>query len=79
MTLINFGSNLNFVGRLTTIRLGFAERYHCWRQYRTTVGELRQYSVGELVELGISRYDIEEVAHEVRRPAGNSDNVARLT
>jgi uncharacterized protein YjiS (DUF1127 family) len=68
MTLIaidgrNFGSNLNFVGRLTSIRLGLVERYRRWLRHRTTMAELRQYSDSELVELGISRYDIEDVAH----------------
>jgi uncharacterized protein YjiS (DUF1127 family) len=67
MTLIaiegrNLRSNLYILDRLTAIRLAFAERYRRWRRYRTTVAELRQYSDGELIELGISRYDIEQVA-----------------
>jgi uncharacterized protein YjiS (DUF1127 family) len=67
MTLIaiegrKFRSNLHILDRLTAIRFAFAEGYHRWRKYRTTVAELRKYSDGELVELGISRYDIEQVA-----------------
>ena len=59
----NFGSSHNFIGGLTTIRLRLLRQYRHWRQYRTTVNELRQYADSELVELGISRYDIEDVAH----------------
>ena len=55
-------SSLRIIDSLTAIRLGFAERYRRWRKYRVTVAELRQYADGELVELGISSYDIEQVA-----------------
>ena len=63
------GSTVNFAGKLETAKLALLERYRRWRQYRNTAAELRQYTDSELVELGISRYDIEEVAHGANTPA----------
>ena len=67
MTLIaidggNPGQTANIVRGLKTVCLGLADRYRRWRHYRRTVEELRQYADYELVELGISRYDIDDVA-----------------
>ncbi len=66
MTLITIeGRDLdsNVIHRLVRVGHGLLERYRRWRQYRRTAAELRQYTDSELVELGISRYDIEQVAH----------------
>ncbi len=43
------------------------ENYRTWRQYRQTVNELSRLSNRELDDLGISRYDIDNIA---RRSAG---------
>ena len=77
MTLIsidrpNFGPTVKFTGRLTTFRFYLVERYRQWRQYRTTLAELHQYSDGELVELGITRYDVEEIANRAEELSANS-------
>jgi uncharacterized protein YjiS (DUF1127 family) len=67
MTLIaiegrNLASGVKFSDRLTTVWVRLRERHRRWRKYRRTVSELGQYADSELVELGISRYDIEDVA-----------------
>jgi uncharacterized protein YjiS (DUF1127 family) len=56
------GSYPKFTDRLTTVWVRLLERHRRWRQFRRTVSELRQYADDELLELGISRYDIEDVA-----------------
>ncbi len=40
-------------------------KFQKWRSYRRTVSELSKLSNRELDDLGISRYDIEQVARKV--------------
>ena len=68
----DLGWNVNFAGRLKMARHGLVERYRRWRQHRRIAAELRRYTDSELVELGISRYDIDEVARGAETPAANS-------
>ena len=44
-----------------------AEKVSAWRRYRASVRELARLTDRELLDLGLSRYDIETVA---RRSAG---------
>lgn len=41
-----------------------SNRVTAWRRYRNAIRELQQLSDRELQDLGISRYDIEQVARE---------------
>jgi uncharacterized protein YjiS (DUF1127 family) len=62
------GPNVKFASRLASARHCLLERYRRWRRYRRTATELRQYTDSELVELGISSYDIEAVAQGAYSP-----------
>jgi len=57
----NLGSVADRVGAFHTILLG---RYHRWRQYRTTMAELDQYSAEQLAELAIAPADVARIAKE---------------
>jgi uncharacterized protein YjiS (DUF1127 family) len=61
-------SSLGFVGRMVqAIKSNLVERSRRWRKYRTVAAELRQYSASEMVELGISRADIDSIAGDAAR------------
>ena len=63
MDVLGRNSSLGFVGRtILAIKITLVERSRRWREYRTVAAELRQYSASEIVELGISRGDIDDVA-----------------
>jgi uncharacterized protein YjiS (DUF1127 family) len=65
MEALNRGSELGFATAVVSPRhFDLRERYRRWRQYRTMVAELRQYSAGQITELGIADADIENVARE---------------
>jgi uncharacterized protein YjiS (DUF1127 family) len=59
-------SSLEFVGRpVQAIKSNLVARFRRWRKYRTVAAELRQYSTSEIIELGISRADIDYIADDV--------------
>jgi uncharacterized protein YjiS (DUF1127 family) len=65
MEALNRGWKFGFAtGVVAPLHLDLRERYRRWRQYRTMVAELRQYSAGQITELGIADADIESVARE---------------
>jgi uncharacterized protein YjiS (DUF1127 family) len=58
-------SSLEFVARpVQAIMSNLADRFRRWRKFRTVAAELRQYSASEIVELGISRADINYIADD---------------
>ena len=57
----NFGL---VMGSVAAIRTKLHVRYRRWRQYRTTMAELDQYSAAELTELAIMPADIARVAKD---------------
>jgi uncharacterized protein YjiS (DUF1127 family) len=42
----------------------FAEKLTAWRRYRASVRELSRLTDRELRDLGLNRYDIEQVARQ---------------
>ena len=59
-------SSLEFFGRkVQAITSSLVDRFRRWREFRTVAAELRQYSASEIVELGISRADIDYIADDV--------------
>jgi len=44
----------------------FMKAYHEWRRYRDTVNELESLSNRELCDLGISRFDIHNIAKQTK-------------
>ena len=57
----NLGFVADCVGAFRTILYG---RYRRWRQYRTTMAELDQYSAEQLAELAIAPADIARIAKQ---------------
>jgi uncharacterized protein YjiS (DUF1127 family) len=43
-------------------------RIGIWRKRRETVGELRAMTDRELLDMGISRWDIERIANQANQP-----------
>lgn len=68
MDILGRNSSLGFVGRtVEAIKSNLVERSRRSRKYRTIAAELRQYSASEIVELGISRADIDRIAGDPAR------------
>ena len=51
-------------GRVKALHLDIQERYRRWQQSRIIAAELRQYAPNEIVELGITRADIDRIADD---------------
>lgn len=65
MDVLGRNSNLGFVGRtVRAIKITLLKRFRRWREYRAIAAELCQYSASEIVELGISRADIDDIADD---------------
>jgi uncharacterized protein YjiS (DUF1127 family) len=47
--------------------MSIARRFNTWRQVRNTAAELNRLSQRELADLGISRFDIPELARQSAR------------
>lgn len=66
MAYVSTSKSVRFEGVISSWFQGLAGRYTAWRAYRATYRELDALSDKELSDIGLSRYDIAQIARQAQ-------------